>query len=53
MNNQEVIFDDDKVYRCIPYGDDTCKIELVMTKDIFVECYKKWIEQHDESESDE
>jgi hypothetical protein len=43
MNNEEIIFDDDKVYRYIPYADDTCETELVMTKEIFIECYKKWI----------
>jgi len=32
------------------FGDDVGKIELIMTKEIFIECYKKWIEPQAESE---
>ena len=39
--------DDDKLicYTPIPNTDGLCKIQLVMTKEIFQECYKRWIEQ--------
>ncbi len=46
MNNQELIFDGDELYRYIPYGDDTFKTELVMTKEIFIECYKNGLRSH-------
>ncbi len=54
MGNEELKFVDDKlfVYTPLPqYGDGICKVQLVMTKEIFQACYKKWIEPH-ESESD-
>ena len=33
-------------------GENFCKTEVVMTKEIFQECYKKWVEQQ-ESEDKE
>ena len=47
MIKEELKFVDDKllVYTPIPqYGDGIYKTQLVMTKEIFQECYKKWIE---------
>ena len=53
MTREELIFDDDKLYRVVPlivFGDDVCTKELIITKEIFIECYKKWIEPQAESE---
>ena len=39
-------FEDDKLYLYYPlpqYGEGICKKDLVMTKEIFIECYKRWI----------
>lgn len=50
---QELRFDDDKLYCYTPlpqYGKDIYKVELVMTKDIFQECYKKWIENEKDND---
>lgn len=47
MSEGELKFIDDKLFVYTPlsgYGDGICKIELVMTKEIFQECYKRWIE---------
>lgn len=47
---QRLEFRDDKlyVYTLLPQydgdGGDICREELVMTKEIFQACYKKWIE---------
>jgi len=46
MNEEELRFNDDKlfVYTPLPqYGDGICKVQLVMTKEIFQECYNRWI----------
>ena len=47
MNEPFLKFQDDNlyVYTLLPlYGKDIYKVDLIMTKDIFRECYKKWIE---------
>ena len=48
MNEVEFRFEDDKLFVYIPqrsqYGDRIFKVQLVMTKKIFQECYKRWIE---------
>lgn len=46
MKAEELRFVDDALFLYIPleYGDETYKAHLVMTKRIFQECYKKWIE---------
>lgn len=45
---------DDVVIKCTPMsgmmGEDTYKAEVVMTKEIFQECYKKWIESKESEE---
>lgn len=44
---------DDIVIKSTPMpgmGENICKTEVVMTKEIFQECYKKWI---DSSESED
>lgn len=48
ITDETLIFEDDKLYRCCPlpqYGEGICKKELVMTKELFIECFKKWIEE--------
>ena len=50
MKNDEIYFeieDDVAVVKHTPLpemGENIYKTEVVMTKDIFQECYKKWIE---------
>lgn len=45
MRDEELKFIGDNlfVYTPIPPYDGTCRVQLVMTKEIFQECYKKWI----------
>ena len=46
MNDAELKFEDDKLWCIVPlpqYGKDVCRRELVMTKEVFVACYNKWI----------
>ena len=46
MSNEELRFDNDKLFAYVPlpqYGDEIYQVQLVMTKEIFQECYKKWI----------
>lgn len=43
----EIYFEDDAVVKYTPIfeaGENTYKVEVVMTKEIFQECYRKWIE---------
>ena len=40
---QEIIIDDNECYVEIPIYPDRVKRELVMTKEVFIECYNKWI----------
>ena len=47
MIEPELRFEDDKLFSYTPlpqYGEGIYKVELVMTKEIFQECYKKWVE---------
>jgi hypothetical protein len=47
MAESKLEFVDDKLFVYTPYpeyGDDVYTVHLVMTKEIFQECYKKWIE---------
>ena len=53
MNKPELKFQDDEVYVYTPlpqYGEGICEVKLVMTKDIFKECYKRWIEPEESEE---
>ena len=55
MKEEELGFVDDKLFVYTPrpqYGDGICTVQLVMTKEIFQECYKRWIEPQ-ESEDKE
>ena len=53
MIEEKLKFIDDKlfVYTPLPiYGDGICEVQLVMTKEIFQECYKKWVEPQESEE---
>ena len=55
MYEPELKFHDDKLYVYTPlpqHGEGIYKVDLAMTKDIFRECYKRWIEPQ-ESEDKE
>lgn len=46
--------DDDVVIKNTPMpeaGENIYKTEVVMTKEIFQECYKKWIEQRESEDA--
>ena len=43
-------FEDDKLYHYYPLPqceDGTCRREIVMTKEFFIECYERWIKGSD------
>ncbi len=47
---QKLEFIDDKLYCYTPvpqYGEEIYKTDLVMTKEIFVACYNKWIKEEE------
>ena len=47
---QKIIFDGDKCYLDVHIYGDTYERKLVMTKEVFIECYNKWIkEQNNEN----
>lgn len=53
--NEHLKFEDDKLYHYYPlpqYGDGICKKELVMTKEIFIACYKRWIKGEEDENDD-
>lgn len=50
MSKPELKLKDDEVYIYTPlpqYGEGICEVKLVMTKDIFKECYKRWIKSEE------
>jgi len=53
MTDEKIEFVNDKlfVYTPLPqYGAEIYEAQLVMTKEIFQECYKKWIESQEISD---
>ena len=53
MNKIFFEVEDDAVIKYTPMpevGENTYKTEVVMTKEIFQECYKKWVESQERSE---
>ena len=55
MTKETLSFDGDKLYyeRPLPeYGDTICERRLVMTKEIFLTCYKKWVLGEEEGNND-
>jgi hypothetical protein len=43
---QKIIFEDDACYVETPIYPDCVKRELVMTKEVFIQCYEKWIKEN-------
>ena len=42
-------FRDDALYRITPrpdIGENVCQVHLVLTKEAFIQCYEKWIQQN-------
>ena len=55
MNKIFFEIEDDVVIRYTPMseiGKDIYKTEVVMTKDIFQECYKRWVEPQERSDKE-
>ena len=55
MNEIYFEVEDDVVIKYTPMpeiGEDTYKTEVVMTKEIFQECYKKWVESQESEVQD-
>lgn len=40
---QKIIFEGNRCYVETPIYPDSAKRELVMTKEVFIECYKRWV----------
>ena len=56
MSEAELGFDDDKLFLYTPlpqYGDGIYAIQLVMTKDIFQECYRRCVEPQEKRKDNE
>ena len=56
MSEPKLEFNGDKLYLYTPlpqYGEGIYETSLVMTKDIFQECYKRWIEPQIENKPGE
>ena len=50
----KVVIEDDNVYAVIPrpdFGENISQYRLVMTKEIFQECYKRWIKESSDAEN--
>lgn len=46
MNKAKYVITDDEVYCRIPapqYGENIYRTEIIITREAFVECYKRWI----------
>lgn len=41
---------DDAVFRFTPTGEDEGVNEIIMTKEIFIECYERWIKESEGKE---
>ena len=58
MNEEKLQFVDDKLFVYTPLPQyDVCsgiyKIQLVMTKEIFQECYKRWIKPQEKEDKND
>lgn len=40
---QEIVFEEDECYLLQPVNENAYRMQLVMTKEVFKECYKRWI----------
>lgn len=48
MDKEELRFENDELYHYYPlpqYGKGISKRDLVMTKEVFIECYNRWIKE--------
>lgn len=55
MTIETLEFENDSLYHYYPlpqYGEGVCKKELIMTKEIFIECYKRWIKEIEDGNDD-
>ena len=55
MNKIYFEIEDDVIIRCTPmpqFGENIYKDEVIMTKEVFQECYKKWIKSQEEIKND-
>ena len=49
IEDVKIVIEDDNVYTVIPrpdFGKNISQYHLVMTKEIFQECYKRWIKEN-------
>lgn len=53
MSEGELKFVDDKLFIYTPVSDEIYKMQLVMTKEIFQECYNRWIKPCEEGKGEE
>lgn len=56
MTSERLEFEKDNLYRYTPlpqYGENMYKKELVMTKEAFIECYKRWIKEVEDERNDD
>lgn len=44
--DQQIIFDGDKCYVETPIYPNCVRRELVMTKEVFIECFNRWIKEN-------
>ena len=42
---EKIIFEEDKCFVEMPIYSNFVKRQLVMTKEVFIECYNKWIKE--------
>ena len=53
MENVKLKFIDDKLFIYTPCKGNIYKKQLIMTKEIFQECYKRWIEPQEVRKKEE
>ena len=54
MSEEKLKFVDDKLFAYTPmtgHG-NICRVQLVMTKEIFQECYKRWIKSKESADKE-
>ena len=52
----ELKFSGDALYEIIPkpqYGEGICEAHLIMTKEVFKECYERWIQNDGQKNGEE
>ena len=43
MDKPRVVLEDDGIYLEEPIDENKCRITLIMTKEVFIEAFEKWI----------